>query len=100
MIIVNSPHNPTGRVFSREELQRIADLVIEHDLIAITDEVYEHLVFDGLEHIPLSTLPGMAERTLSHLLARQDVQRHGLEGGLGDGAGSRSSPRSGRPSSS
>ena len=65
VIIVNSPHNPTGRVFSREELQRIADLVIEHDLIAITDEVYEHLVFDGLEHIPLSTLPGMAERTLS-----------------------------------
>ncbi|MDA0142229.1 aminotransferase class I/II-fold pyridoxal phosphate-dependent enzyme [Solirubrobacter sp. CPCC 204708] len=65
VILINSPHNPTGRVFSREELQRIADVVIEHDLIAITDEVYEHLVFDGLEHIPLSTLPGMAERTLS-----------------------------------
>jgi N-succinyldiaminopimelate aminotransferase len=65
VLIVNSPHNPTGRVFSRDELQRIADFVIEHDLIAITDEVYEHLVFDGLEHIPLSTLPGMAERTLS-----------------------------------
>jgi len=65
VIIVNSPHNPTGRVFSREELQRIADFVIQNDLIAITDEVYEHLVFDGLEHIPLSTLPGMAERTLS-----------------------------------
>ena len=85
VIIVNSPHNPTGRVFSREELQRIADLVIEHDLIAITDEVYEHLVFDGLEHIPLSTLPGMAERTLSISSPRQDVQRHGLEGRLGDG---------------
>ena len=65
VLLVNSPHNPTGRVFTRDELQRIADFVIEHDLIAITDEVYEHLVFDGLEHIPLSTLPGMAERTLT-----------------------------------
>jgi N-succinyldiaminopimelate aminotransferase len=65
VILVNSPHNPTGRVFTREELQRIADFAIEHDLIAITDEVYEHLVFDGLEHIPLCTLPGMAERTLT-----------------------------------
>jgi N-succinyldiaminopimelate aminotransferase len=64
-ILVNSPHNPTGRVLSRDELQTIADVVQEHDLIAITDEVYEHLVFDGLEHIPLATLPGMAERTLT-----------------------------------
>jgi N-succinyldiaminopimelate aminotransferase len=64
-ILVNSPHNPTGRVLTREELQTIADVVLEHDLIAITDEVYEHLVFDGLEHIPLATLPGMAERTLT-----------------------------------
>src|SRR3954447_25158249 len=53
VLIVNSPHNPTGRVFSREELQRIADFVIERELIAIADEVYEHLVFDDLEHIPL-----------------------------------------------
>jgi N-succinyldiaminopimelate aminotransferase len=64
-ILVNSPHNPTGRVLGRDELQTIADVVQEHDLIAITDEVYEHLVFDGLEHIPLATLPGMAERTLT-----------------------------------
>jgi len=64
-ILVNSPHNPTGRVLSRTELDTIADVVKEHDLIAITDEVYEHLVFDGLEHIPLATLPGMAERTLT-----------------------------------
>ncbi|WP_372518116.1 aminotransferase class I/II-fold pyridoxal phosphate-dependent enzyme [Solirubrobacter ginsenosidimutans] len=64
-ILVNSPHNPTGRVLTREELQTIADVTQEHDLIAITDEVYEHLVFDGLEHIPLATLPGMAERTLT-----------------------------------
>jgi N-succinyldiaminopimelate aminotransferase len=64
-ILVNSPHNPTGRVLGRGELQAIADVVQEHELVAITDEVYEHLVFDGLEHVPLATLPGMAERTLT-----------------------------------
>ena len=64
-ILVNTPHNPTGRVLDRAELRRSPTLCIEHDLIAITDEVYEHLVFDGLEHIPLATLPGMAERTLT-----------------------------------
>ena len=63
-IMVNSPHNPTGRVFSRSELQIIADACQRHDLLAITDEVYEHLVFSG-EHIPLATLPGMAERTIT-----------------------------------
>lgn len=63
-IIVNTPHNPTGKVFSREELEHIASLCIEHDLIAITDEVYEHLVFDG-EHICLASLPGMRERTVT-----------------------------------
>jgi N-succinyldiaminopimelate aminotransferase len=65
VILVNTPHNPTGRVLSRQELETIAELVQEHDLIAVTDEVYEHLVFDGLEHIPLATLPDMAERTLT-----------------------------------
>ncbi|MGW6935166.1 pyridoxal phosphate-dependent aminotransferase [Lentzea sp. NPDC054927] len=64
-ILVNSPHNPTGTVFRLEELQAIAALCVEHDLLAITDEVYEHLVFDGLVHIPLASLPGMAPRTLS-----------------------------------
>jgi N-succinyldiaminopimelate aminotransferase len=64
-ILVNSPHNPTGTVFRLEELQAIAELCVEHDLLAITDEVYEHLVFDGLTHIPLASLPGMASRTLS-----------------------------------
>jgi aspartate/methionine/tyrosine aminotransferase len=63
-IVVNSPHNPTGKVFTRNELQLIADLCHEHDVIAFTDDIYEHLVFDG-EHIPLATLPGMAERTVS-----------------------------------
>ncbi|WP_372735901.1 pyridoxal phosphate-dependent aminotransferase [Nocardioides sp.] len=63
-ILLNSPHNPTGTVLNRTELQGVADLAIEHDLVVITDEVYEHLVFD-VEHVPLATLPGMAERTLT-----------------------------------
>lgn len=64
VLLLNTPHNPTGKVFSRQELGLIAEACIDHDLIAITDEVYEHLVFDG-EHVPLSTLPGMAERTVT-----------------------------------
>jgi aspartate/methionine/tyrosine aminotransferase len=63
-IVVNSPHNPTGKVFSRDELELIAGLCREFDVIAFTDDIYEHLVFEG-EHIPLATLPGMAERTVS-----------------------------------
>jgi aspartate/methionine/tyrosine aminotransferase len=65
-ILVNTPHNPTGKVFTREELKLIADLCIRHDVIAITDEVYEHLTYDlDLPHISIATLPGMAERTLT-----------------------------------
>ncbi len=64
-ILVNSPHNPTGTVFTAAELAAIAELCVAHDLIAITDEVYEHLVYDGQRHIPLATLPGMAERTVT-----------------------------------
>jgi N-succinyldiaminopimelate aminotransferase len=64
MLLLNSPHNPTGRVLTRAELEAIAGVCVEHDLVAVTDEVYEHLVYDG-EHIPLATLPGMAERTLT-----------------------------------
>ncbi|MEU8195697.1 pyridoxal phosphate-dependent aminotransferase [Microbispora amethystogenes] len=63
-ILVNSPHNPTGTVFTREELECVARVCREHDLVAITDEVYEHLAFDGVEHVPLATLPGMRERTI------------------------------------
>ena len=63
-ILVNTPHNPTGKVFSRAELELIATLCREHDAIAITDEVYEHLVFDG-EHIRLAGLDGMDERTVT-----------------------------------
>ena len=64
-ILLNSPHNPTGTVFTREELAGIAALCVEHDLIAITDEVYEAMTYDGRPHIPLCTFPGMAERTVT-----------------------------------
>ncbi|MDE0118281.1 MAG: pyridoxal phosphate-dependent aminotransferase [bacterium] len=64
MIVVNSPHNPTGKVFNRSELELIAELCRHHDLLAVTDEVYEHLAYDG-EHIPMATLPGMRERTIT-----------------------------------
>jgi N-succinyldiaminopimelate aminotransferase len=65
MVLLNTPHNPTGRVLTRTELEAVAAVCIERDLIAVTDEVYEHLTFDGREHIPLATLPGMAERTVT-----------------------------------
>jgi N-succinyldiaminopimelate aminotransferase len=63
-VLLNSPHNPTGTVLSREELAEIARLAVEHDLTVITDEVYEHLTF-GVEHVPIASLPGMRERTLT-----------------------------------
>ena len=63
LVLLNSPHNPTGKVFDRAELATIAALCVEHDVYAVTDEVYEHLVFDG-EHEPLTGFPGMPERTL------------------------------------
>jgi len=65
LILLNTPHNPTGTVLTRAELEGVARLAIEHDLVVVTDEVYEHLVFDGREHVPIATVPGMAERTLS-----------------------------------
>jgi N-succinyldiaminopimelate aminotransferase len=65
IILVNSPHNPTGKVFTRDELDVIAGVAIEHDLIVVTDEVYEHLLFDGRLHVPMATLPDMTERTLT-----------------------------------
>jgi aspartate/methionine/tyrosine aminotransferase len=65
VIVVNTPHNPTGKVFSRDELAMIAELCVEHDVIAMTDEVYEHLVYNGRFHTPLATFPGMADRTVT-----------------------------------
>jgi N-succinyldiaminopimelate aminotransferase len=64
LILLNSPHNPTGMVLSADELGVIASLAVERDLLVVTDEVYEHIVFDG-EHIPIASLPGMRERTVS-----------------------------------
>ena len=63
-IVVNSPHNPTGKVFARAELETIAEVARERDLLVFTDEIYEHLVYEG-EHIPMATLPGMRERTVA-----------------------------------
>jgi len=64
LILLNSPHNPTGSVFTRAELTAIAELASAHDLLVISDEVYEHMVFSG-EHVPVASLPGMRERTVS-----------------------------------
>jgi aminotransferase len=63
-LVLNSPHNPTGKVFTRDELALIAELCVEHDAVVFTDDIYEHIVYAG-EHIPMATLPGMADRTVS-----------------------------------
>ncbi|MFJ6517545.1 pyridoxal phosphate-dependent aminotransferase [Streptomyces filamentosus] len=65
LILLNTPHNPTGTVLSRAELTAIAELAVERDLLVVSDEVYEHLVFDGAEHVPIASLPGMRERTVT-----------------------------------
>ncbi|MYW14763.1 pyridoxal phosphate-dependent aminotransferase [Streptomyces sp. SID486] len=65
LLLINTPHNPTGTVLTREELAAIAELAVERDLLVVTDEVYEHLVFDGAEHLPPAAFPGMRERTVS-----------------------------------
>jgi aminotransferase len=64
-VILNTPNNPTGKVFTRAELEQIAALCVEFDAVAVTDEIYEHILFDGAEHIALATLPGMRERTVT-----------------------------------
>ncbi|MBA2507133.1 MAG: aminotransferase class I/II-fold pyridoxal phosphate-dependent enzyme, partial [Nocardioidaceae bacterium] len=64
LVLLNSPHNPTGTVLTRDELSAVAELAIEHDLLVVTDEVYEHLTY-GAEHVPIATWPGMAERTVT-----------------------------------
>jgi N-succinyldiaminopimelate aminotransferase len=65
MIVLNSPHNPTGAVLTRDELAAVAEVACERDLLVVADEVYEHLTFDGVAHVPISTLPGMTHRTLT-----------------------------------
>ncbi|HEY6103398.1 MAG TPA: aminotransferase class I/II-fold pyridoxal phosphate-dependent enzyme [bacterium] len=64
-VVINTPHNPTGKVFRADELALIADLCRRHDTLAITDEVYEHLLYDGRTHLSIASLPGMAERTVT-----------------------------------
>jgi aminotransferase len=64
-IIINTPNNPTGKVFSRQELEAIAALCQKWDVVAVSDEIYEHILFDGCTHLPISTIPGMAERTVT-----------------------------------
>ncbi len=65
VILLNTPHNPTGTVLTRDDLAAVAEVAIANDLVVVTDEVYEHLVFDDAVHVPIATLPGMAERTLT-----------------------------------
>ena len=64
-IIINTPNNPTGKVFTRDELAFIAELCVKHDALAITDEIYEHIIYDDAPHVSIATLPGMAERTIT-----------------------------------
>ena len=99
-IIVNTPHNPTGKVFSSDELEAIARLCRERGVYCITDEVYEHLVYEG-RHVPMAALPGMRERTITISSLEQDFFVHGLEDRLGAGAaGARRPPCVPRTSSS
>ncbi|MEO5744892.1 MAG: aminotransferase class I/II-fold pyridoxal phosphate-dependent enzyme, partial [Terracoccus sp.] len=65
LVLLNTPHNPTGKVFTRDELELVASLAREHDAWVVTDEVYEHLLFDDAQHIPVATLPDMADRTIT-----------------------------------
>jgi N-succinyldiaminopimelate aminotransferase len=85
MVVLNTPMNPTGKVFTAEELEIIASVCRDHDLVALTDEVYEHLVFDDASHIPLASLPGMKERTLTLSSAGKTYSFTGWKIGWGTG---------------
>jgi N-succinyldiaminopimelate aminotransferase len=85
VLLLNSPHNPTGVVFTRAELEAIAQVAAEHDLVVISDEVYEHIVFDGHEHVAFATLPGMAERTISIGSAGKSLSMTGWKVGWATG---------------
>lgn len=80
-VIINTPHNPTGKVFSKEELTAIANLCQQHDTLAITDEVYEHLVFDGHRHTYMAALPGMRDRTVTMSSASKTFSVTGWKAG-------------------
>jgi len=85
MIVLNTPMNPTGKVFTRDDLEVIASVCREHDLLALTDEVYEHLTFDGARHLPLASLPGMRDRTLTLSSAGKTYSYTGWKIGWGVG---------------
>jgi len=85
LLLLNSPHNPTGSVFSRAELEAIAAVVAEHDLWVISDEAYEHLVYSGSEHVPFCTIPGMAERTVTIGSAGKSLSMTGWKVGWASG---------------
>ncbi len=85
LLLLNSPHNPTGSVFTRGELAAIAEVVEEHDLWVISDEAYEHLVFSGSEHVPFCTLPRMAERTVTIGSAGKSLSMTGWKVGWATG---------------
>ncbi|MBI1378882.1 MAG: pyridoxal phosphate-dependent aminotransferase [Frankiales bacterium] len=85
VLLLNSPHNPTGSVFTRAELEAIADVVVERDLWVISDEAYEHLVFSGSQHVPFATLPGMAERTVTIGSAGKSLSMTGWKVGWATG---------------
>ena len=87
VLLLNTPHNPTGRVLDADELELLAAACREHDVIALTDEVYEHLVFEGA-HVPIATLPGMAERTITVSSLGKTFSVTGWKIGLGERAGS------------
>ena len=87
LVLLNTPHNPTGKVFSRQELDLICSLAREFDAWVVTDEVYEHLVFSGATHVPVATLPGMAERTLTISSAGKTFSATGWKVGWVSGPG-------------
>ncbi len=86
LILLNTPHNPTGTVLTREELAAIAALAVERDLLVVTDEVYEHLVFDDSAHLPIATFPGMRERTVTISSAGKTFSFTGWKVGWATGA--------------
>jgi len=86
LILLNTPHNPTGKVFGVDELEQVARVCRDHDLVAVTDEVYEHLVFEG-RHVPLCSLPGMAERTVTISSAGKTFAFTGWKIGWASGPG-------------
>ena len=97
-ILFNNPHNPAGRLFDADELEAVASVAREHDLIVISDEVWEHIVLDGGRFTPLASLPGMAERDHQDRFGRQDLLADRVEGRVdGRRARARSGGRAGAP---